>query len=120
MSTKAWRDINGWIRAGTRERSAEHETGGLLFGEFDETLGIAWITNVSGPPQTVDSLPRVSSAERTALRSCVRDYEDRTHRIVRYVGTWHFHPISPAEPSATDYAGIRAMFDTALEKARIS
>ena len=50
LSASAWRDITGWIRAGTRERSPAHETGGLLFGEFDETLGIAWITNVSGPP----------------------------------------------------------------------
>ena len=50
MSVNAWRDMLGWIRAGHRERSIECETGGLLFGEFDETLGIAWITNVSGPP----------------------------------------------------------------------
>ena len=49
LSLNAWRDMTGWIRAGTRERSAEHETGGLLFGELDETLGIAWVTNVSGP-----------------------------------------------------------------------
>ena len=50
MSAAAWRDMTSWIRAGARERSAQHETGGLLFGAFDETLGIAWITNVSGPP----------------------------------------------------------------------
>ena len=35
LSANAWRDITGWIRAGTRERSAEHETGGLLFGELE-------------------------------------------------------------------------------------
>ena len=28
MSTNAWRDMIGWIRAGTRERSAKHETAG--------------------------------------------------------------------------------------------
>ena len=32
LAANAWRDITGWIQAGTRERSAEHETGGLLFG----------------------------------------------------------------------------------------
>ena len=57
-------DATGWVRAGSRERSPEHETGGLLFGEFDETLGIAWVTNVSGPPQDSDF-----SAEHFHLRN---------------------------------------------------
>ena len=116
MSANAWRDMTGWIRAGTRERSAEHETGGLLFGEFDETLGIAWITNVSGPPRDSTFSAEHFMCGTQETKELCQDYEDRTHGIARYVGTWHSHPVSPAEPSATDYAGIGAIFATAGER----
>ena len=113
MSANAWRDLIGWIRAGARERSSEHETGGLLFGEFDETLGIAWVTNVSGPPQDSQfSAEHFVCGTRGTSELC-EDYARRTHGIVRYVGTWHSHPVSSAEPSATDYEGIGAIFAAA-------
>ena len=106
LARNAWRDMSGWIRAGARQRSAEDETGGLLFGEFDEALGIAWISNVSGPP--TDS---VFSAEQfvcgtEGIRELCDGYKQRTYGVVGYLGTWHSHPVSPALPSEKDYAGI--------------
>ena len=115
ISAAAWRDMTGWIRAGARERSPQHETGGLLFGAFDETLGIAWITNVSGPPADSSFAAEHFVCGTQGTKELCGDYEDRTHRIVRYVGTWHSHPVSIAEPSPTDYAGIGAIFATAPE-----
>lgn len=113
MSANAWRDMFGWIRAGSRERSVEHETGGLLFGAFDETLGIAWVTNVSGPPRDSSFSAQHFVCGTHGTRDLCNDYEERTHRIVRYVGTWHSHPVSRAEPSITDYAGIGRIFASA-------
>jgi hypothetical protein len=46
----AERDLHGWIRSSRRLRGPRVETGGLLFGQFDEFLKIAWVTEVSGPP----------------------------------------------------------------------
>ena len=113
MSANAWRDMSGWIRAGSRERSVEHETGGLLFGEFDETLGIAWVTNVSGPPRDSSFSAQRFVCGTHGTKELSNDYEERTHRIVRYVGTWHSHPVSAAAPSKTDYEGIGTMFASA-------
>lgn len=113
MSANAWRDLNGWIRTGARVRSPDDETGGLLFGEFDETLGIAWITNVSGPPQGSQFSGEHFVCGTHGTRELCEDYARRTQRIVRYVGTWHSHPVSSAEPSATDYEGIGAIFAAA-------
>ena len=113
MAENAWRDMTGWIRAGTRERTAEHETGGLLFGELDETLGIAWVTNVSGPPRDSTFSPEGFVCGTHGTRELCEDYRERTHGIVRYVGTWHSHPIGTAEPSLTDYAGITDIFAAA-------
>ena len=113
MSANAWRDLTGWIRAGTRERSPEHETGGLLFGELDETLGIAWVTNVSGAPQDSRFSAEHFICGTHGTADLCEDYKQRTRGIVNYVGTWHSHPISPAEPSDTDYAGIGTIFAAA-------
>lgn len=112
MSQHAWRDMAGWIRTGARERSPNHETGGLLFGHFDETLGIAWITNVSGPPQDSKFSAEYFICGTAGIEDLCNNYKERTHGIVQYVGTWHSHPISPADPSAMDYKAIETIFAT--------
>ncbi len=113
VAENAWRDMTGWIRAGTRERSDEHETGGLLFGELDETLGIAWVTNVSGPPRDSTFSPEGFVCGTHGTRELCDDHNARSHGIVRYVGTWHSHPVGTAKPSLTDYVGIADIFAAA-------
>ena len=110
LDQNAWRDIWGWIRQGARTRSAKYETGGFVFGEFDETLGIAWITNVSGPPS--DSL--FSAQEFVCgihgIEELCEGYVSRTKGAVSYLGTWHSHPESAATPSAMDHDAIASIF----------
>ena len=106
LARNAWRDMSGWIRAGARQRSAEDETGGLLFGEFDEALGVVWISNVSGPPTDSVFSPEQFVCGTEGIRELCDGYEQRTHGVIGYLGTWHSHPISPALPSEKDYVGI--------------
>ena len=110
MSQHAWRDMAGWIRTGARERSPKHETGGCLFGHFDEILGIVWITNVSGPPQDSGFSEEHFISGTAGIEAWCDSYKKRTHGIVQYVGIWHSHPISPAQPSAMDYKAIDTIF----------
>ena len=114
LASNAWRDMSGWIRTGTRQRSATDETGGLLFGEFDEGLGIAWISNVSGPP--ADSLfsPDQFVCGTEGTQELCEAYDELSRGAVRYVGTWHSHPTSGAQASEKDYEGIACIFAAAL------
>ena len=113
LAAKAWRDMNGWIRTGARRRTAEDETGGLLFGEFDEALGIVWISNVSGPPGDSLFSPEGFVCGVEGTKDLCDGYRERTNDVVRYIGTWHSHPVSLAIPSDTDYAGIATIFSSA-------
>ena len=116
LSANAWRDMNGWIRSGARERTAEHETGGLLFGEFNEMLGIAWITSISGPPRDSTFSPEEFVCGTHGTSDLCTEYEERTNGIVQYIGTWHSHPISSPKPSETDYNGIANIFASVPDK----
>ena len=110
VSASVWRDIRGWIRSGARERTPEDETGGLVFGQLDETLGVAWISNVSGPPQDSHFSPEGFVCGTDGTRNLGEAYDKRSNGMVKYVGTWHSHPRSPATPSSTDYVGIASIF----------
>ncbi len=113
MSANAWRDVSGWIRNSARIRSPEHETGGLLFGQFDEALGIAWISNVSGPPKDSTFSPEQFMCGIDGAADLCQDYERRSRGVIQYLGSWHSHPVSKALPSSTDYAGISTLFAAA-------
>ena len=75
--------------------------------------GSRGITNVSGPPRDSTFSAKLFVCGTEGTSDLCQDYKDRTHRIARYVGTWHSHPVSPAEPSPTDYVGIGTIFATA-------
>lgn len=110
----AWRDARGWIRNGARVRTSEDETGGLLFGQFDETLEIAWITNVSGPPANSKFSPEYFICSPEGTQELCHQYKERSNGAVQYIGTWHSHPVSAANPSETDYGGIAGIFASSL------
>ena len=110
VSTSVWREVRAWIRSGARAHTPKDETGGLLFGQLNETLGVAWISNVSGPPQDSKFSPDGFVFGTDGTQELSEAYDERSLGTVRYIGTWHSHPVSPAKPSSTDYAGIMSIF----------
>jgi len=102
----AERDLIGWIRSSKRLRGPKVETGGQLFGQFDEFLKIAWVTEVSGPP------PDSRASEEGFLCGVVGTAElseekrARTRGAVSFVGMWHTHPGGVPSPSCTDFSAM--------------
>lgn len=94
------------IRRIARVRSNRVETGGLLFGEVDDSHRYLWIDSVSGPPS--DS---VHSEERflcgvDGTRELAEQRSRATGGSSRFIGIWHTHPISAGLPSADDLAAM--------------
>ncbi len=109
LAANAWRDMLGWIRTSARERSPEHETGGLLFGELDETSNIAWVTHVSGPPPDSVCSPDRFVCGTHGTAALAKDHRELSRGSVRFLGMWHSHPKAAPRPSRTDYQGMRKL-----------
>jgi len=115
------RDLELWtrdLRFGVllpRERLAEilhfcrqignRETGGILIGRYTDSLDLAIVHQVTGPP-------RDSTAGRTWFRRGMAGLQslllDRWRKARDYyLGEWHLHPGSPPNPSSDDAAQMK-------------
>ena len=102
----ALREMKAWISENKRLRSGTKETGGLLWGEWDESTGIVWVTDASGPPPDSEHYEDlfVCGVEGTREEHAKRTMQSRLS--VGYIGMWHTHPISRPLPSVVDYTGM--------------
>ena len=110
VAESAWRDARGWIRTGGRERTSQDETGGILFGQLDESLRVIWVSAVSGPPEDSEFSPQLFTCGVEGVKNLCREYSTHTNGAVGYLGTWHSHPVSSPAPSPTDFKGIAGIF----------
>lgn len=106
ITQSALKEVKAWASKNRRTRKADVETGGLLWGEWDEATRIIWVTGASGPPP--DSK---HSAEHfvCGVIGTKEEHETRvrlSRRSVGYIGMWHTHPTSRPLPSETDFAGM--------------
>ncbi|WP_010335507.1 ThiF family adenylyltransferase [Sphingobium yanoikuyae] len=111
VSIAAERGITTELRRNARLRSSKVETGGLIFGEIDESSRRIWIDSVSGPPadseMSEDSfLCGTAGTVALAGRRC-----EASGGSSRFVGIWHTHPVSAGRPSDED---MRAMVQLLL------
>ncbi len=110
LSQTAWRDTCAWVASGGRERTPQDETGGLMFGQFDEALQIGWVSSVSGPPKDSVFSPEGFECGIEGTENLNQELKKRSMGAIQYLGTWHSHPVSKAKPSPTDFLGIAKLF----------
>jgi integrative and conjugative element protein (TIGR02256 family) len=80
----------------------EPETGGLLLGQFDDACRVAWVTEVTGPPDGSFTCQFLLELNAPAAREHVQHRTERTRGLASFAGFWHTHPDGPVEPSAQD------------------
>jgi len=98
------------VRAVIRDDAArlgnEVETGGLLWGEWDDATRTVWVSMASPPPP--DSR-HSRDGFVCGIEGSDGEWKDKEHRFRgagNYVGMWHTHPVSTPLPSTTDFGGM--------------
>lgn len=106
LSQAAKREMIAWVLQNRRLRGGKVETGGLLWGEWDDATRIIWVTDASGPP--------TDSSHSETLFICgtngtLNEHNVRTQNsrlATGYIGMWHTHPASRPMPSEIDIQGM--------------
>lgn len=109
MSEEALATLLAWTRRSERIAGQKTETGGILFGEFDELLKVIWVDEASGPPP--DSIASADGfvCGTVDVREMNAEKSTRTRGSVSFVGMWHTHPQSLPLPSATDHGAMKEL-----------
>lgn len=109
IARKVVREARSWVRQNNRLRSPAHETGGLLWGMWDDAVGIIWVFDASGPPSDSRHDPGhfVCGTDGTAAEHKRRFSTSRG--TSGFVGFWHTHPQMTSLQSSTDLRGMATL-----------
>ncbi len=108
MSPAARKAIHAELAQNSRSGNELDETGGLLFGEIDDSLQKVWVDFASGPPPDSIKSPELFQCGIKGTKELNARYEKETRGSTKFIGVWHTHPISLPNPSQVD---LRAMMD---------
>lgn len=95
-----------WIKQNHRYRSSKHETGGLLWGTWDDAIGVIWLLDLSGPPSDSKHDPGhfICGVKGTHEEHIRRS--DQSYGACGFVGHWHTHPSLPSYQSHEDMSSM--------------
>lgn len=94
------------MRRIARVRSSKVETGGLLFGEIDDSHGRIWIDTAAGPPADSELSPERFLCGTIGTAAMAKQRLQASGGSSSFIGIWHTHPVSRGRPSDED---LRAM-----------
>ncbi len=109
IAKNVFTQAKAWVRQNNRVRSLHHETGGLLWGVWDDAVQVIWIFDLSGPPSDSQHNPAhfLCGVEGTIEEH--RQRLARTHGSCGFVGHWHTHPNFPSYQSDMDMKNMATL-----------
>jgi integrative and conjugative element protein (TIGR02256 family) len=106
ISDKSLNQARAAVRQNARIRSTRHETGGLLWGYWDEACGIILILDASGPPPDSRHDPMHFSCGVQGTQAEHNHRDMTSYGVCGFIGMWHTHPNVPPEQSGEDIRGM--------------
>lgn len=106
VNSGAWQQALNLSRSTPKKWGRHAETGGLLFGEKNEPLGVIWIDEIAGPPRDSKASPSYFFCGTEGTQDLNKSKEKKYRSTVSYIGLWHSHPDSLPLPSDTDIRGV--------------
>jgi predicted acylesterase/phospholipase RssA/proteasome lid subunit RPN8/RPN11 len=106
IADAAWKEIRGWISRSRRMVGDRVETGGVLFGERDDSLRVVWIDEILGPPPDSEASELGFVCGTAGVADAAREKATRSRDSLKCVGLWHTHPGGLPIPSTTDFRGM--------------
>lgn len=113
VDAAAQASINAEIARSKRVVGSRVETGGLLFGEIDDSHQTIWLDGATMPPSDSEASAEKFLCGTEGTDEVADSIRARTKGSSRFVGIWHTHPVSPPQPSTDD---LQAMVRLLLEQ----
>lgn len=118
IATKALNQARAAVRQNQRLRTARYETGGLLWGYWDDASRIILVLDASGPPPDSRHDPghfvcgTAGTEEEHQFRTA------NSFGACGFIGMWHTHPDVPPVQSGEDIAGMTILVARAGQNRR--
>jgi integrative and conjugative element protein (TIGR02256 family) len=96
------------------------ETGGSLYGQIDSASMVIWVTMASEPSKGSIASPAGILLNTAAERQHNRELLRQSRGAISFIGMWHSHPSSAAEPSPRDILTMRELTSSTETKSSTS
>jgi hypothetical protein len=109
MSPSVFKKARRYVEENNGLRSARHETGGLLWGYWDDAANIIIIFDASGPPPDSRHDPGHFECGTSGTRAAHARRLKASRGSSGFIGMWHTHPGMAPQQSTEDVAGMAGL-----------
>ncbi len=118
IASEAWESMRRAANVADlpRQDGPRAETGGSLYGRIDSASMVVWVTLASGPPEGSIASPVGIVLNTPAEQQYSEELVHQSRGAISFIGMWHSHPDSAAEPSQQDMLTMQELTNSAQEK----